>query len=112
MPTVNMFYRDERHVSQLKEMAPPLKDYIAEQLTCKDITLNSGDVSVRLLQALGKGMLANVELDITAAPYEERVARQDEICLNVRQFVLDHVTGLEDAQVWLHLHGLGHSREE
>lgn len=111
MPTINIFYRNERHVTQLKEMTPPLKDYIAEQLTCKEITLNSGEVSVRLLQALVRGMLANVELDITAAPYAERVERQDEICLNVRQFVLDHITGLEDAQVWLNLHELGHSRK-
>lgn len=54
-------------------------------------------------------MLASVEVDIAAAGFPERVERQDEICLNTRQFVLDNVDGLHDAKVWLALSELGHS---
>lgn len=112
MPTVNTYFRKGFHGPQLEDMTPELKDLVAKELTCGDRTLNSGEVSVRLLRSIGSGMLADVEMDITAAPYKERVERQDEICLTVRQFVLDHVDGLKDAQVWLNLHELGHSQED
>src|SRR5437899_61365 len=111
MPIVNAFFRKDSHIAELEAMTPDLKDFVAEQLTCGERILNSGEVSVRVLRSLGKGMLADIEMDITAAPYPERVERQDEICLEVRQFVLDHVEGLEDAQVWLSLNELGHSQE-
>lgn len=111
MPTVNTFFRNEAHLPQLEAMAPPLKEFVAEQLTCGDRALRSDEVSVRLLHSLGKGMLADIELDISAAPYPERVERQDEICRNVRDFVMANHKGLQDAQVWLSLNELGHSQE-
>jgi hypothetical protein len=109
MPAVNLYFNDEKYVVQLEKITPSLKQFIADQLTCKDISLGPGEVSIRLLPAQGKGMLAEVELDIFAAPFSERVEKQDEICLNVRQFVLDRVDGLEDAKAWLILAELGHS---
>ena len=112
MPIVNTYFTKEKHLVQLEGMTPDLKTYVAEQLTCKDITLNSGEVSVRLIKALGEGMLADIEMAVAAAPYQERVDRQDEICLNIREFVLNHIEGLEDAKVWLALSELGHSWEE
>jgi hypothetical protein len=109
MPVVNLYFNDEKYVEQLEKVTPALKQFVADQLTCKDISLGPGEVSVRLLPARGKGMLANVELDIFAAPFPERIEKQDEICLNVRQFVLDRVNGLQDAKAWLILSELGHS---
>jgi hypothetical protein len=109
MPAVNLFFNDEKYVEQLEKITPALKQFVADQLTCKDISLGPGEVSVRLLPALGKGMLAHVELDIFAAPYQERIEKQDEICLNVRQFILDHLDGLKDAKAWIILSELGHS---
>lgn len=109
MPVLNLFINDEKYVEQLEKTTPALKQFVADQLTCKDISLGPGEVTVRLLRSAGSGMLAKVELDIYAAPYQERIDKQDEICLNVRQFVLDHVEGLEDAKAWLILSELGHS---
>lgn len=109
MPTLNLYFNQEEQLPQLEALTPPLKQFVADQLTCKDITLAPNEVSVRLLRALGKGMLATIEMDIFAAAFPERIEKQDEICLNVRQFVLDHVGGLEDARVWLALSELGHS---
>jgi len=109
MPAVNLYFNDDKYVAQLEKITPALKQFVADQLTCNDISLGPGEVSVRLLPARGKGMLAKVELDIFAAPYKERIDKQDEICLNVRQFVLDRVEGLEDAKAWLILSELGHS---
>lgn len=112
MPVVNAYYRDSKYLSSLATSSPALKSYVAEQLTCGDRTLQPNEVSVRLLEAAGKSMLADVELDILAAPYKERVERQDKICRNVKKFVLDNVPGLDDANVWLVLSELGHSHED
>lgn len=109
MPVVNSFFSDEKYVEQLEKLTPSLKQFVADQLTCKDISLGPDEVTVRLLCSAGIGMLAKVELDIYAAPYQERVEKQDEICRNVRQFILDHVNGLQDAKAWLILTQLGHS---
>jgi hypothetical protein len=111
MPTVNTYFRKDELLPQLEGLTPELKLHVAEELTCKEITLDSSEVSVRLIKSIGSGMLADVEMDIAAAPYQERVDRQDEICLNIRRFVLDHIDGLEDAKVWLALSELGHSWE-
>jgi hypothetical protein len=111
MPTVNTFFQDESYVAHLEAMTPGLKDLVAKELTCGDRKLDSREVTVRLIHSTGKGMMTDVEMDITAAPYKERIDRQDEICLTVREFVLDHIGGLEDAQVWLNLNELGHSQE-
>ena len=108
MPTVNVFLKDENAYQELEKLTNQLKKYVAEQLTCGDIKLDSNEVSIRFLQARGKGMLAPVELEITAAAFKERVEKQDEICLNIQKFILDE-TDLTDVKVWLILTELGHS---
>ena len=112
MPVVNTYYREPRFFADLSAASPALQTYVAEQLTCGDRILQPHEVSIRLLEALGKSMLANVEMDIFAASYQDRVDNQDQICRNVKQFVLEHVSGLEDTNVWLMLGELGHSAEE
>jgi len=112
MPTINAFFEDEAYVPKLDAISSELKDLVSEELSCGDRKLKPEEVTLRLLHSLGKSMMAPIEMDITAAPYSERIDRQDQICLSVRQFVLDHVNGLENAQVWLNLHELGHSIEE
>jgi hypothetical protein len=112
MPTLNIYSQNESHDSRIIEITIPLKEFAAEQLTCGDRKLASNEVTVRLLRSLGKDMLADVEIDITAAPYQERIDRQDEICLNVKRFVLEQMPGLEDTNVWLNLNELGHSWED
>ena len=111
MPTVNLFYRNPDHVKQIDASIFPLKGFIAEQLTCGDITLSPEEVSIRALHSLGTGMIADVEMDITAAPFAERVQRQDEICLNVQSFTKDQIPAANEIKVWLNLHELGHSFE-
>lgn len=108
MPTINAFYKNEELASQVEKITPELKRYVAEQLTCGDISLKPDEVSLRLLQNRGDGMLAPLELEITAADFNERVEKQDEICLNVQRFILDS-TSLSDVKVWLILSELGHS---
>lgn len=111
MPTVNLYYRNREHEPQITEAMSPLKSYIAEQLTCGDISLTPEEVSIRALQSLGEGMIADIEIDMTAAPFAERVARQDEICLDVQAFAKEQMPAADEVKVWLNLHELGHSFE-
>lgn len=111
MPTVNLFYRNRAHESQITAAMLPLKSYIAEQLTCGDITLSPEEVSIRALHSLGEGMIADIEMDITAASFQERVVRQDEICLDVQAHAKEQMPAADDIKVWLNLHELGHSWE-
>ncbi len=111
MPTVNLFYRNHDHEPQITQAMSPLKIYIAEQLTCTDISLTPEEVSIRALHSLGNGMIADIEMDMTAAPFAERVEQQDEICLNVQAFAKEKIPAADEVKVWLNLHELGHSFE-
>lgn len=112
MPTINLYFNDDQVLPQLRKVTQALKSYVADQLTCGDRKLDLNEVSVRFIPVLGAGMLASVELEITAAAYNERVEKQDEICLNIQRFILDNIAALKDTQVWLILCELGHSFED
>lgn len=112
MPAVELYYRKRDHEPQIEDAIDPLKVYIAEKLTCGDITLAPEEVSIRgIYVALGKGMIADIEMDITAAPFNERVDRQDEISLDVQSAAKNLIPDADDVKVWLKLHELGHSFE-
>jgi hypothetical protein len=85
MPTINIFYSDESLEPKLGEATRQLKELASKELTCGDIKLNSNEVSVRLIKSTGDGMLAPIELEISAAAFKERVDKQDEICLNIQK---------------------------
>lgn len=109
MPTANVFYSKKEHLLKLKELAPRLKIYLAEKLTCGDRKLSKDEISVRLVQADGTGMIGAVEVEITAFAYEERVKNQDKICLEVKDFMQKECPELANVNVWLVLAELGHS---
>lgn len=110
MPTVNFFYQKDSHCSQLSELSQDIKAHIASELTCGDIQLDPSEVSVRLIQSKGSGMIADLEVEITAHAFQERIDKQDEICLNIRKYLLEKVSDT-DIRVWLLLPQLGHSWE-
>lgn len=110
MPTINVFYSEDEHSAHLKSLIVELKDFVAKALTCGEITLQTNEVSVRLLKVDSAGMLADIELEITAHAFDERVKKQDDICLNVRQFLKDKIN-VNEIRVWLLLTELGHSWE-
>lgn len=110
MPTVDIFYQDETHKRQLNELVDEVKSYIASELTCGEIALSPSEVSVRLIRSEGTGMIAKLEVQITAHAFDERVNKQDEICVHIRKFLMDRVPET-DIRVWLLLAQLGHSWE-
>ena len=111
MPTINAYYEDEQIFEKIERITPDIKRYVADQLTCNDIQLQPNEVSLRLLQSRGNGMLAPLEMEVHAASFKERIEKQDEICLNIQKFLIEKVDNLSDVKVWLILSELGHSWE-
>lgn len=107
MPTVNFFYQSNTH-AQLNELVDEAKSFISSELTCGGIVLDPSEISVRLIEVFGNGMIGKLEVEITAHAFDERVEKQDEICLHVRKFLMDHIPDA-DVRVWLLLPQLGHS---
>jgi hypothetical protein len=111
MPTVNFFIQDNDHKIRLNKRTLDIKSYIARELTCGNIQLSSSEISIRFIDSKGSGMLGDVEVEMTAHAFDERVKKQDEICLNVRDYLSEL---LPDANIraWLLLPQLGHSWEQ
>jgi hypothetical protein len=112
MPTANIYYTREEHKKILKEIALKLKPYLAEKLTCGEIKLKENEISVRLINTDGTGMIGNVEIEITAFAFPERIEKQDKICLEVRDYIQENYPSLREVKVWLILAELGHSWEQ
>lgn len=109
MPTVNVFYRVSSKIEALERLIFELKEYLADKLTCADIKLTPKEISIRLIQVSGGDMIGDVELEITAHAFPERVKRQDEICLEVANYLKEKLPSLGEVKVWLKLSELGHS---
>jgi len=107
MPTVNIYQSSQDFEAKLKSMSSDLKRLIANELSGKSTKLDTDEVSVRLINVEGAGMLARIEIEIHAAAFEERVKKQDEICLKIQAYLKDALG--TDVKVWLILSELGHS---
>lgn len=108
MPSVNVFLTSKEHQQLLLTHCDGLKELLARELSCDERELQPNEISVRVIRTVSrKGMLADVELDITAAAYHERVTRQDNICSLVSAW-FRNIAGIE-VKTWLALSELGHS---
>lgn len=111
MPTVNIFYKETYIEFKLNSIKNDLKDFIARELTCGDIKLKPDEVSVRLINIKGDGMIGEIEVEVTASSFKERVEKQDLICLNIAKYMKEKDSSLGEVKVWLILAELGHSWE-
>ena len=109
MPTANIFYSNKLQLKKLQQLTHKLKLYLSEKLTCGDITLNKDEISVRLVKVDDTGMIGEVEVEITAFAYPERMKKQDEICLQAKTFMQNEYPEFGEVKVWLILVELGHS---
>ena len=107
MPTVNIFHQNNK--DELICLIKDLKLFLADKLTCGDIKLSEKEISVRLINIEGDAMIGNIELEIKAHAFKERIQKQDEICREVRTFIMGRYESLGDVRVWLVLSELGHS---
>ena len=106
MPPINVYYQKEENFHTINSHIPKLKEYFAEALSCGDIALKPEEISIRLISAKGN-MIGEIEAEITAYAFPERVKKQDEICCDAEKY-LKELTSL-DAKVWLKLSELGYS---
>jgi uncharacterized OsmC-like protein len=110
MPTVNIFSANDTKLSQVDNLHNELKAFLAQELSGENIQLAPTEISIRLIKDSGHGMLAALEVEVTANAFDERVKKQDEICIHIKQFLEQRITATE-IRVWLSLSQLGHSWE-
>lgn len=108
MPTVNVFHASNEQAQQIIELQSQLKNYLAKELSCGDITLSPDEVSIRLIKTANAGMIAELEVEVTVHAFDERVERQDEIANSIRDYLLQNIQA-KDIRVWVLLPQLGHS---
>lgn len=111
MPTVNIYYKNRRQESKLLPLAKGLKTFVAKELTCGDIKLKPEEVSIRFNVIRGNGMIGDIEVEIKAHAFKERVKKQDRICLDVMNYLQGKIPSGGSIKVWLVLSELGHSWE-
>ena len=109
MPTVNIYHKERKPLLKLQPFSPKLKAYLSEKLSCGDIKLTPSEISVRFIYAGGSSMIGDLELEITAHAFPERVAKQDQICLDTIKYIMKEVPFAGNVKVWLKLCELGHS---
>lgn len=109
MPTLNIFFQEKKHQQNLQQMQKKLKSLIAERLSCGDIQLTANEISIRLIRVGRSNMIGNVEIEITAHAFSERVEKEDEICNDIRKYLEANYPELGKVRVWLILSELGHS---
>lgn len=119
MPTANVYYSDWCATARLPHIAPKFKDYIAHKLTCGDIKLRQNEVTVRFIkvnpiptvEVKGIGfvddMLGDLEVDITAHAFPDRIRDKDKICADVKKWLRKEAK-VKNPRVWLRLCELGH----
>ena len=108
MPTVNIFYNNQEHLQAARAKTNGIKSFIAKELTCGDIVLTPEEISIRLINVTNTDMISELEVEVTAHAFDERIQRQDEICNSIRKYLLSNIE-VKDARVWLLLPQLGHS---
>jgi hypothetical protein len=121
MPTV-IVYLSEDHVQSgcapFEQSMAKLRQFVATELSCPEKSLEAHEISIRLVEVRGKGMIAPIEIEIKAHAYPERVRRADEICLALKKFVIECINQSKnlprkilplDVQVWIVLAEFGHS---
>jgi hypothetical protein len=112
MPTVNIYSESPSANPALKDSVSAIRRKVAELLSGKSRTLISDEISVRLVDCVGLGMLAPIEVEIRAQHYPERALHADRICLDMRAYIEHLVPEADGVRVWLQLGELGHSWTE
>ncbi|PZM84494.1 MAG: hypothetical protein DKT66_07630 [Candidatus Melainabacteria bacterium] len=109
MPTANIYHSKHCPTDKITPLIPQLRVKLAQQLTSTERKLVPEEISVRIISVDGGTMISPFEMEIKAQNYPDRFERCDEICLHMREFILENAAFLSDASVWLQLTELGHS---
>ena len=108
MPTVNIYSKNNKGES-IQTLISDLKKYLAEKLTCGEIQLKPEEISIRFINVAGGEMIGDIEVEIKAHSFPERVKKEDEISKEIMNYLKDKIPALGEVKVWLQLSELGHS---
>ena len=112
MPLVIVYTSSKEKTNAIKEILPQLRNFIAKELTCEERIIQPEEVSLQVLVSSTQLSIASIEVTIIAHSYPERIKKQDEICLAVKNFILSKNSSLGPVFVWIQLSELGHSLQE
>lgn len=112
MPTCNIYANGKDYQSHIEESFLELREFIAKELSCGDITLTAEEVSIRFMTPLSSQMIGKVEAEVIAHNFQERADQQDEFCRKLARKLEEILElDLQAVQCWLILSELGHSWE-
>ena len=111
MPSVNIYTNRER-IKPLEKILEGLREVTAKELSCEDRTLESDEISLRVLAPDVSLQKADTELEIKAYSFDARVKRQDKICRSIKDYVERTCPKAGSVYVWLQLSELCHSAEK
>jgi len=111
MPSINIYTTKDK-IKPLKRILPELREFTAKELSCGDRKLAGNEISLRLLVPDASLQISDTELEIKAYSYPERVKRQDDICLSIKNYIQKTCPKAGSVYVWLQLSELGHSAKE
>lgn len=104
MPIVNI-YSPTEIIEQLRGDVDRLRNLTAAVLNVEEWPIDYTHISLRLIVVSGI-LIGDVEVEIIAHSFDDRVNRKDEICSSVRS-ELEDMWRLE-VRVWLHLVEMGY----
>lgn len=112
MPSMTIYTTDKSRVTSIEAILSGLRELAAQELSCESRALDKNEISIRVLVPEASAAIADTELEILAYSFPERVARQDNICCSIRDYVQKYCPTAGSVYVWLSLSELGHSSKE
>jgi len=107
MPLITIHTSTEKETSVMSSLLDKLRVFAAAELSCGTRSLESDEISIRIIQSTISQPISSVELVIFAYSYEERIKNQDKICLSFKKHIESQCE--ISVFVWLQLSELGHS---
>ena len=87
MPSVNI-YTNEKNVDKLEKSIIYIKEFIAKKLSCDNRKVEANEISIRIIVPSVSSTISETEIVMIAHSYPERIQKQDEICLSIKNFIV------------------------
>lgn len=109
MPLVTIYISKEEHKEFLSKILDEFNEFTAKALSCQNRELNLNEMSIRVCKSEICKPISNIEVVVMVYSYQERIDRQDEICRELKEFLLEKCNNKFSVSVWLQLSELGYS---
>lgn len=110
MPFIKVYTTSEDQEKRLEPYLEAIQRQAAKELSCGELHLEAKEFSIRVIRSDLARPIGDIELEISAYSFHERVVKQDAISLNLKRYI-EKFTDPYSVYVWLQLSELGHSAE-